>query len=67
MQIAQKISKLKIKARPAFKHCIAFATNWAANFGCYQTRIMPDIVSKLLRAAIRPEIYESLKPCLLLN
>ena len=36
----------------ACKHRISFATNLAANFGCDQFRIMPDIVSKLLRAAI---------------
>ena len=32
--------------------CISFATNFATNFGCNWFRIMPDIVSKLLRAAI---------------
>ena len=32
----------------AFKRCISFATNLAANFGCYQFRI----VSKLLHIAI---------------
>ena len=54
-----KIFKLKIEARPvnaghlmAFKHHISFATDLAANFGCDQSRITPDIVSKLLRAAI---------------
>ena len=31
---------------------ISFATYWAANFGCYQFRIIPDIISKLLCAAI---------------
>ena len=36
----------------AFKHRISFATDLAANFGCNRFRIMPDIVSKLLRAAI---------------
>ena len=36
----------------AFKHCISFATYLAANFGCNRFRITPDIVSKLLRAAI---------------
>ena len=36
----------------AFKRCISFATNLAANFGCYQFRIMPEIVSKLLHIAI---------------
>ena len=35
-----------------FKYSISFATDLAANFGCYRFRIMPDIVSKLLRAAI---------------
>ena len=32
----------------AFKHSISFATNLAAKFGCYQIRIMPDIISKPL-------------------
>ena len=57
--IAKKIFKLKIKAGPvnaghymAFKHSISFATDLAANIGCYRFRITPDIVSKLLRAAI---------------
>ena len=36
----------------AFKHSISFATYLAANFGCNRFRIMPDIVSKILRAAI---------------
>ena len=36
----------------AFKYCFSFATDLAANFGCYRFRIMPDIVSKLLRASI---------------
>ena len=52
-----KISK--IEARPvnaghymAFKHLISFATDLAANFGCDRIGITPDIVSKLLRAAI---------------
>ena len=31
---------------------ISVVTNLAPNFGCYRFRIMPDIVSKLLRAAI---------------
>ena len=31
----------------AFKHSVSFAMNLAANFGCYQIRIMPEIVSKL--------------------
>ena len=54
----KKIFKSKIEARPvnagymAFKHSISFATNLAANFGCNRFRITPDIVSKLLRAAI---------------
>ena len=58
-KIAKKIFKSKIKARPvnaghymAFKHRILIATDLAANFGCNQFRITPDIVSKLLRAAI---------------
>ena len=57
--IAQKIFKLKIEAHPvnacpylSFKHRISFATYLAANFGCYQFRIMPDIVSMLLHDAI---------------
>ena len=36
----------------AFKHCISFATDLAANFGCDRFRITSDIVSKLLLAAI---------------
>ena len=58
-QIAKKIFESKIKVQPvnaghymAFKHHISFATYLAANFGCNQFRITPDIVSKLLRAAI---------------
>ena len=59
--IAQKIFHSKIEARPqpvnaghyiAFKHRISFATDLAANFDCNPFRITPDIVSKLLRAAI---------------
>ena len=57
--LRRQIFKLKIEACPvnaghytAFKHSISFATNLAANFGCYRFRIMPDIVSKLLRATI---------------
>ena len=59
-QIDKKIFKLKIKACPvntdhcmAFKHSIWFETYLAANFGCNWFRITPDIISKLLRAAIR--------------
>ena len=37
----------------AFKHYISFATDLTANFGWNQFRIMPDIVSKLLRATVR--------------
>ena len=58
-QIAQKILKLQIEARSvnaghlmAFKYRISFATDLAANVGWNRFRIMPDIVSKLLRAAI---------------
>ena len=55
-QIAKKKFKSKIKACPVNTgHCLAFnsfVTYSAANFGCYQIRIMPDIVSKLLHAAI---------------
>ena len=36
----------------AFKHHISFGTDLTANFGCNRIRITPDIVSKLLRAAI---------------
>ena len=53
-QIAKKIFKSKIEARPvnaghymAFKHSISFAIDLAANFGCNRFRITPDIVSKL--------------------
>ena len=49
-QIAQKIFKSKIEARPvnaghymAFKHSISFATNLASNLGCDQFRIMPEV------------------------
>ena len=58
-KLLKKIFKLKIEACPvnaghymAFKHSISFATDLAANFGCNRFRIMPDIVSKILRAAI---------------
>ena len=58
-QIAQKIFKSKIEARPvraghymAFKHSISFATDLAANVDCNRFRITSDIVSKLLRATI---------------
>ena len=58
-QIAQIIFELIIEGRPlnagrymAFTHSISFATDLAANFGCNRFRITPDIVSKLLRAAI---------------
>ena len=44
--------KLVLLTLGAFKHCISYTTNLAANFGCYRFSIMPDIVSKLLRAAI---------------
>ena len=43
----------------AFKHSISFATDLTVNFGCYRFRITPDIVSKLLRAAIRSRWAES--------
>ena len=36
----------------AFRHHISFATDFAANFGCYGFRIMPEIVSKLLFTTI---------------
>ena len=36
----------------AFKHSISFATYLATNFGCNSLRITPDIIFKLLRAAI---------------
>ena len=58
-QIAKKIFKSKIKARHvnagqfmAFKYCISFVTNLDANFVRNRFRITPDIVSKLLHAAI---------------
>ena len=31
---------------------ISFVSNWAANFGCKRFRIIPDVISKLLRAAM---------------
>ena len=53
-QIDRKILKSKFQAFTvnaglymAFKHCISFATDLAANFGCDPIRIMPDITSKL--------------------
>ena len=59
---SKKIFKLKIEVSPvtpvnaghymAFKHSISVATNLDAYFGCNQLNIMPDIVFKLLRAAI---------------
>ena len=59
VRLLKKIFKSKIEARHvnagrymAFKHRISFATDLAANFGCYRFRIAPDIVSKILRAAI---------------
>ena len=36
----------------AFKHFFSFETDLAANFGCNRFRTTPDIVAKLLRAAI---------------
>ena len=58
-QIAKKIFKSKIECRPvnagfylAFKHRISLAAYLTANFGCSQFRIMPEILFKLLRAAI---------------
>ena len=36
----------------ALGHCFAFATILAAKFGCDRCRIMPEIVSKLMRIAI---------------
>ena len=35
-----------------FKYCILFVTYLAANFGCNQFRIMPEIVSRLLHISI---------------
>ena len=58
-RLLKKIFKLKIEACPvnaghymAFKLRISFALDLAANFGCNQFRITPDIVSKLLLSAI---------------
>ena len=57
----KQIFKLKIEACPVnaghymafkFEHCISFAIDLAANFGCYQFRITPDIVSKILGSTI---------------
>ena len=58
----KKILKSKFEARlvnavvhMAFQHNLSFATVLAANFGCYQSRIMqlmPDIVSRLLRTSV---------------
>ena len=50
----------KIKFHPvnaglcmAFKHSISFVTELTANFGCYQFRMMPDIVSKLAHSHLK--------------
>ena len=55
-QIAPKIFKSKIKSRPVntghYMAFISFATDLTANFGCNRFRIIPDVISKLLRAAI---------------
>ena len=45
----------------AFEHSILFATNLAANFGCYQFRIISEIVSKLLRTAIWSQFESELR------
>ena len=37
----------------AFKHCISFATYFAANFGCNQFRITPDIVKAFARSCLK--------------
>ena len=42
----------KSKNYMAFKHCISFASDLAANFDCDQFRITADIDPKLLCAAI---------------
>ena len=61
-QISKKIFKFKPKMEAcpvnaghymAYKHLVSFATDWAAIFGCDWFRIMPDIDSKLLRAAMK--------------
>ena len=36
----------------AFKHSISFVTYWASNFSCNPFKIIPDIVSNLLCAAL---------------
>ena len=58
-RLLKKSSNLQIEARPvkaghcvAFKHHISLVTDLAAYFGCDRFRIMPDIVSKLLRDVI---------------
>ena len=72
-QIAQKIFKSKIKARPVkdghcmpFKHRISFVTNSAANLICNRFRITPEIVSQLLLATIwsRCAVNLSIRPFL---
>ena len=66
-QIAKKKNrKSKIEARPVNDgHYMAFKQRWslhgfhlAAIFGCYRSRIMPEIVSKLLRTAIAHAVLE---------
>ena len=51
-QIENRSSSFEAGYYIAFKHCISFATDLDANFGCDRFRITPDLVSKLLRAAI---------------
>ena len=58
-QIVQKIFKSKFEARSVnagfdlgFKHRISFAADLAATFGCNRSRIIPEIISKLLLITI---------------
>ena len=53
--LGSKFLKKSLNRKPklvAFKYRIAFATILAADFNCDQFRIMSDIISKNLRAAI---------------
>ena len=45
-------SKLILSKLVTTHSTVSFASDLVANFGCYRLRIMTDIISKLLRAAI---------------
>ena len=57
-RLLKKIFESKIEARPvnagymAFKHRFSLRPIWLQSFGCDRFRIIPDMVSKFLHAAI---------------